>query len=162
MARREEAPGARLLAMWHRLSRLPGGRRLFSWLVGRGAPYTGTVGAVFEEFAPGYARVSLRDRRKVRNHLASVHAVALANLGELVSGTAMMASLGGGVRGIVTRLEIEYLKKARGRLIAESRVEAPEIAGTTDHEVEAEIRDATGDVVARLVAHWRLSPREER
>jgi len=162
MARSHAAPGATLLRSWRRLSTLPGGKTLFSILVGRMAPYTGTVGARVEALEPGYARWTLRDRRRVRNHLRSVHAVALVNLAEVTSGTAMLTALGPGVRGIVTRISIEYLKKARGRLTAETRVEVAPVTHDREQQVTADVRDADGDVVARAVVHWRLSPPEAR
>lgn len=141
------------------MSRLPGGKRMFSMLIGQMAPYTGTVGARAEELGPGYARWSLRDRRKIRNHLNSIHAVALVNFAEVTSGTAMMMSLPTNVRGIVRGISIEYVKKARGTLIAECRCTVPTVTGDTNLDVHAVIRDSAGDVVARATVTWLLSPR---
>lgn len=150
--------GSQLLASWARLSRVPGGRRLFSWMVGRQAPYTGTIGARIVEFRPGYVRATLRDRRAVRNHLNSIHAVALVNFAEVVSGVAMLSALPAGLRGIVTGLSIEYLKKARGTLTGESTVTLPQIDGSAPLDLQATIRDAAGDEVARATVHWVVGP----
>lgn len=152
--------GARLLSMWSSLARYPGGRWLFSRLFARMVPYSGSIGARVVELAPGRAVLALRDRRAVRNHLGSIHAIALANLGELASGLATQAALPPGVRSIVTGLSIEYLKKARGCLTASSSVILPEAIAreTVEHEVIAEIRDESDDVVARTRVTWRIGP----
>ena len=158
MSRTAAAPGPRLLALWTRLSRLPWGSWAFSRILGRMVPYSGTIGARVEALEPGYARIRLPDRRSVRNHLGSVHAVALANLGELASGLAVLTGLPPEVRGIVTRLETRYTKKARGSLVAEARVTVPTVSQPIDHGVAAEIRDASSDVVATVRVDWRLAP----
>lgn len=145
-----------LQSLWTRLHAWPAGTWLFSRVLGFMVPYTGTIGAHVRELSPGYARITLRDRRKVRQHLGSVHAVALVNLGEVASGLAMMMALPAGVRGIVTRLSAEYFKKARGVLTAEARVTVPDVTGPVDHTVEARITDADGATVCVVRAVWRL------
>lgn len=156
MARAKPAIGQKILRLWQRLSRWPGGRRLFSFILGIFIPYTGTIKPQVKEIRPGYARVEMCDKRRVRNHLNSVHAIALMNLGELTTGLALMTGLQPGVRGIITGLSIEYYKKARGQLLAISNTTAPEVQGDIEHEVIAEIKNRDGDVVARCTARWRL------
>lgn len=156
------APGARLRASWRRLAKLPGGKALFSLLVGWMTPYSGTIGARVTELEPGWCRVTLRDRRRVRNHLASVHAMALANLAEMASGLAVLVGLPPGVQGIVTGFSITYLKKARGLLTAECRASGLNVTAEQEYEAQVAVTDAHGDVVARASARWRLRPIPKR
>ena len=152
------SPGRAIRESWNRLSRLPGGRWLFGRLLARTVPYTGTIRPRFLEIAPGLARVAMRDRRAVRNHLQSVHAIALANLAEVASGVAMIVALPDDVRGIPIRLSIDFVKKARGELIAECRCTVPPVYVPTELDLHPEIRDESGDIVARASVRWRLAP----
>ncbi len=149
---------ARLQNLWQNLQKLPGGSWLFSRILGWIVPYTGTIRANIQIFRPGYTRICMREHRRIRNHLHSVHALALANLGEAASGLAMLAALPGDTRGIPTRLTTEYFKKARGMLTAESHCTPPVVTQDTEFEVQAEIRDSANDVVARTTVIWRLGP----
>lgn len=151
----------RLLAIWRRLAPLPGGRRVFGWLIGWAIPYSGTIGARIRFLEPGHCLLLLRDRRGVRNHLRSIHAVALTNAGELASGLAMTTALPPGTRAIVTQLATEYLKKARGVIVVECRVkDAPRPAAPMEVVVESTLTDAAGDIVARVQAKWLVAPPE--
>jgi acyl-coenzyme A thioesterase PaaI-like protein len=159
MARDTRDAAARIRSAWQRLSSLPGGRRAFSWLVGVVIPYTGTVSPLVLELRPGFARVAMRDRRRIRNHLGSIHAVALVNLAEFTSGLALTGGLPDTVRGIVRSITIEYTKKARGRMIAECRCEPPVVAARTEYDVVSVVRDAAGDAVATAQVRWLLDLR---
>lgn len=146
----------RLLAVWRRLAPLPAGRWLFSVLLGRGVRYTGSVRPRVVELAPGRVVVTMRDRAAVRNHLGSIHAVALANLAEVSSGLALLAGLPGDARAILVRLEVDYAKKARGTLRSECDFPPVTSADEREIDVESRIRDAAGEVVATGRARWKV------
>jgi len=162
MTRTVTSPGREIRGAWERFRRLPAGDRLFSWALGRMVPYSGSIGAVVRDLAPGRARVELADRRKVRNHLSSIHAVALMNLAELSTGLALNTGLPDDARAILTRLTIEYVKKARGTLTSECSIDPPKTSERREVDVEAVIRDASGDVVAKAAARWLVGPAGEK
>jgi acyl-coenzyme A thioesterase PaaI-like protein len=152
----KDSPGARLLRLYRRVTPLPGGHWLFTLIVKWMIPYTGSVSPRVEALEPGLARISITQRRALEQHLGSIHAVALMNVAEFASGLAMNTALPPGYRGIVTKMSIEYFKKARGTVTAESRVTLPDLSSDGDHDFTSEIKDAAGDVVARAVVRWRL------
>ncbi len=152
------SPGQALTALWRVLRSIPGGGWALGRILGLMAPYTGTISPLVRELRPGYSRIQLRDTRRVRNHLQSVHAVALVNLMEVSSGLAMLNGLAPGVRGILRGLSVEYLKKARGLLTVECTCDVPDIAAPMDVQATATVRDQRGEEVARGVATWRLAP----
>ena len=145
--------------MWNKLGANPLGRKLFNFTLSRTVPYSGSIKADVTHLKPGFVKVILKDRRKIRNHLNSIHAIALANLGELASGLAMITAVPSGTRSIVINLEIEYLKKARGNLRAEGRASPPDVINeAVDSLATADIVDEEGDLVACVTVLWRLSP----
>lgn len=149
-----------VLKWWSRLARLPAGNRIFSLALGWITPYSGSIRARVEELKPGYARVSMRDRRRVRNHLHSIHAIALINLGEIATGLAVLSSITENMRGIVVNIHAEYLIKARGKLIASAEFELPEtLQDNTPCEVEALLRNQAGETVTRVTATWLIGYR---
>jgi len=154
------SPESIIRKQWETWSPRPGGKKIFSLLLGRVVPYTGSIGATVEELRPGYARATLRDRRRVRNHLRSVHAIALMNLAELATGLSLNFALPADARSILVGLSIEYHKKARGTLTAEAT--APVLQGNEERDlrITTAIKDEAGDVVATATAHWKVGPRK--
>ena len=152
------SPAARLLEKWKQLENKPGGKWLFGRILRMGIPYTGTVRPRVLVVEPGFARVEIDDRRKVRNHLSSIHAIAIANVGELTGGLAMTATLPPEVRSILTALHVEYKKKGRGRLTAECRCIVPPVTESINYDVQSHVFDQSGDEVATITASWKLSP----
>jgi acyl-coenzyme A thioesterase PaaI-like protein len=138
---------------WDRLSSWPCGKWLFSRIVGYLIPYTGTVSPNIVRLAPGYAEVFIKDKRRHRNHLRSIHALALGNLGEVTTGLALHFALESNKRAILVNLTIDYLKKARGVITAKATIAAPKnLLGLV--VVQASLLDHQSEIVAKCVATW--------
>lgn len=151
--------GQPLLKWWGRLNGLPGGKWAFSKLLSFMIPYTGSIQPRVLELAPGYVRVRIKDRRALRNHLHSIHAVAQLNLAEFCTGLAMTSQLSQNGRAIITGLSMEYRKKARGTLTGECRCPTISDAVSQSYEIVSLVHDEAGDVVSKGTAVWLVGPR---
>jgi acyl-coenzyme A thioesterase PaaI-like protein len=145
---------------WDLLQGLPGGKVVFSRIVGRMAPYTGTIHASVQVLRVGHAEVVMADRKAVRNHLDCVHAIALANLAELAGNVALFYSMPDDARFIVSGMQIDYLKKARGTITAIGESPVPGTSQRAHYDVNVSLRDASGEEVARAVLHSLVGPKQ--
>lgn len=147
------------LQRWDSFSRLPFGRALFSRLIGFVVPYSGSIGAEVVELRPGRAEIRMADRRRLRNHLRSLHAVALTNLAEMTGNLALMSRQPArGARWIVTGFDSTYLKKARGPITASCTVDDLDWSTPCEIEGRIELRDMAGDLVMVGRPRWRIGP----
>ena len=101
-----------VLALWTRLARLPQGERLFSLAFSRKAPYFATIRPRFTVIEPHRAELLLRKRRRVENHIGTVHAIALCNGLEAAMGALAEATIPRGKRWIPKGMEVAYTAKA--------------------------------------------------
>ena len=138
-------------------------RWAFSKALGLLIPYSGGIKPFVHKIENGESIVSIKDCRRIRNHLGSIHAIALANLGELASGLAMISKLPDEARGIVKGLEIDFLKKARGPLIAKGFANPPEVIEENIEQItSAQIFDANNEMVAEIKVNWQVGPEQSR
>lgn len=152
---------ASVLQLYDRLARWPAGRWLFSRAVCFKAPYFASIAPRIERLEPGRCEATLRHRRRVSNHLGTVHAIALCNLAELAAGLMTDASLPPSMRWIPKGMAVEYLKKANGRMRAVATPMRAIEAAPEGYElpVEVLVTDPQGDTVFRArIAMW-VSPR---
>jgi acyl-coenzyme A thioesterase PaaI-like protein len=87
-----------VLSLWKWSGRLPAGRRVFSAMFSRRAPYFATVRPRFTVVEPNRVELVVRDRKRVHNHIGTVHAIALCNGLEAAMGALAEASIPPGRR----------------------------------------------------------------
>jgi acyl-coenzyme A thioesterase PaaI-like protein len=153
--------GGAAFALWRRCEGLPFGKAIFSSIICFKAPYFGSIRPRFEEFRPGYARVSMRKRRAVTNHIGTVHAIAMCNLAELAAGTMTEISIPPSMRWLPKGMAVDYLKKAESDVEAHASVAAIDEGPGRDVPVTVEVKDRAGDVVCRAVITMWVSPRRK-
>lgn len=102
----------RVLDLWNTTTKLPQGQRLFSVLFAQKAPYFATIRPRFTEIRPNHAELVIRKRRRVHNHIGTVHAIALCNGLEAAMGALAEATIPPGKRWIPKGMEVAYTAKA--------------------------------------------------
>lgn len=147
------------LKMWQRLSRYPGGNRLFSRAICVKAPYFGSIKPLMTVLETGKAVAEIKDRRAVHNHIGSVHAIALCNLAEFCAGVVSEASMPPGMRWIPAGMTVRYLARAEGKMVAEATMREIIVGEKGVVPVMVEVKDQAGLVVFDARIEMHISPK---
>ena len=156
-----------VLKLRDRCWRLPYGKRIFSQLVARRAPYFTSISPLITDLAPGRCEVLVRKTRAVQNRIGTVHVIAIVNGLEMAMGVMAEASIPADLRWIPKGMTVDYTAKAGTdiRCTAELPLEAWQ-AGEVDVDVVAV--DAGWEAVVRgTIRLWitekvRARKREEK
>ena len=108
---------SQLYSLWKTTTSLPvlgglAGKRVFTFVFSRKAPYFGSIHPQVAELRPNYAEVVVPNRRSNHNHLGTVHAIALCNGLEMAMGALAEASIPADKRWIPKGMEVAYTAKA--------------------------------------------------
>ncbi len=145
------------LTAWRRLRGLPLGRWLFTRAVCLRAPYFASLSPLILEIEPDHVTARVRKRRKVKNHIGTVHALACANLCELCAGVLMEAAVPADRRWIPRGMSIEYLAKAATDVTATARLPETRWEDGEDVPVDVSVRGEDGREVVHAVIRMYIT-----
>ena len=153
-----------VITSYRRLSSKPGGRWLFSKLVCLKAPYFASIAPRIEVLVPGRGVATIAHRRRVTNHIGTVHAIALCNLAEFVGGLACDVSIPTSMRWIPKGMTVAYLKKAVGTMRATATPTFPPREANEGYELPFEIvvENPQGEAVFKATIAMWVSPKAAR
>jgi len=152
-----------VLDVWTRLGARPFGARAFSVLVARRAPYFGTIRPRFTHVAPNRAELVIPLRRRVTNHLGTMHAIALCNGLEAAMGVLAEASIPPSKRWIPQGMEVAYTAKADSDVTCIAETD-PEQWAADDPHLPVRVRGVRRDgtvVIEGVIRLW-VTPRPAR
>jgi acyl-coenzyme A thioesterase PaaI-like protein len=142
-----------VLANWKKLEKLPFGKLIFSYAFSFNAPYFYTIRPVVHELESGFTKVSMNQRWGVQNHIKTVHAIAVCNLCEMAMGLVTESTIPHHLRWLPRGMEIDYLKKATGRLTATSEIDPATFFTLEKYPGEVRVpivvKNDAGDVVTK-------------
>ncbi len=101
-----------VLKMYDRLSKLPYGNKLFTMYAANRAPYFKTVSPLITKLVPGECHCFIKKRKKVENHIGTMHVIAICNGLEMAMGFMAEASIPKNLRWIPKGMDVKYTAKA--------------------------------------------------
>jgi len=148
------------LSVYNKLHKLPMGKYIYSKLVCLMAPYFKTIKPRFVDLKPGYCEIKMNNRRAVRNHLNSVHAIAMCNLCELAGGMALDAALPPNLRWIPRGMNVDYIKIARTNLKGVCSIHGNTIPAQGAIPVTVSVTDTAGIEVMKAVINMHITEKK--
>ena len=143
-----------VLSLYKKCCNMPFGKRFFSWYGARKAPYFSTISPRIESLEANRCQLLIVKRKRVQNHIGTVHVIAIANGLEMAMGFMAEASIPKHLRWIPKGMSLEYPAKADSDIRCTATVDANAwVPG--DLQVKVEAVNASGaTVVSGIINLW--------
>lgn len=136
-----------LINLYERCLKMPFGRKIFSAMFARKAPYFKTIKPLITELKPNFCQLTFKKRKAVQNHIGTVHAIAVCNGMEMAMGAVAEASIPKHLRWLPKGMNVQYLAKTD----SDVTIEASSSKSTWqpgDQPISVEAKRSDGTVVA--------------
>jgi acyl-coenzyme A thioesterase PaaI-like protein len=132
-------------------------------------PFAASAGLIVVHAEPGHAVVRIPNDRRNQNHVGTVHAAALALVGETAGGLALLGHPK--VQGLLLLakgLQIRYRRPASAAANASARFSEAELdaalatmatAGKVDLPLRVEVKSDEGELLCELTIDFHLRPK---
>jgi uncharacterized protein (TIGR00369 family) len=128
--------------------------------------FAGTGAVQILELEEGRAVLQMKNRRKVQNHIGTIHATGMALLAESATGIALGMTLPDGKIPLLKSMHVDYVKRAKGTLRAEATL-PPDLRVRVlaedkgDFAVPVRVTDETGEEPIRCQFVWAWIPKKK-
>ncbi len=128
--------------------------------------FVGTGGVRIEEAGGGRAVLTLKNRRKVQNHIGGIHAAGMALLAESATGVAFGLSVRDSHIPLLKSMRIDYVRRAQGDLRAEAKLsreqhDAMQAQDKGDAAIAVKVTDSAGEEPIRCEFVWAWVPKKK-
>ncbi|XLM19460.1 DUF4442 domain-containing protein, partial [Chromobacterium piscinae] len=143
-------------------------RPVLSMMFGKIVPFLATAGLRFEEVGHDRLTVSIRNRKKVQNHIRGVHAAAMALLAETSTGFVVGMNMPDDKLMLLKSMKVNYIKRAQGDMRAVATLTPQQIQSMYDQDkgevlVEVAVTDESGEspIICEMLWAWIPKKRPE-
>ncbi|WP_369600846.1 DUF4442 domain-containing protein [Hahella sp. SMD15-11] len=140
-----------------RIARVP----VMSMFFHKAVKFTGTAGIEVEELTYNRCVVSLKNKKKVQNHIGSVHAVASTLIAESATGFMVGINIPETSVPVIKTMKLDFVKRAKGDMRAEATLTQEQIDMMRTQEkgetsVKVVITDGEGKepILAEMIWAW--------
>lgn len=138
-----------------------------SYSIGNFVKFIGTAGIQFEKMSAEEVVLSLKNKKKVQNHLGQVHAAATALLAETATGMIVGMNLPDDKIPLMKNMSISYTKRSQGAqkaiaTIDPAMIEQFKTEDKGDILVPVTITDSVGTEVIQAEMLWAWIPKKKK
>lgn len=156
-----------LYDLWKATAGLPvigssAGKRVFSFAFSQKAPYFGTIRPRVSELRPNRAEVVIPNRRRVHNHIGTVHAIALCNGLEMAMGALAEVTIPADKRWIPKGMDVAYTAKATSDITCIAETDAAQWT-SDDPDLPVRVKGVREDgtvVIEGVIRLW-VTPKKK-